>query len=87
MVRSPGRGWLAQLPDMVASTLTKLCGECGLGAQRKTQYNARRHCAVQWGPDVTRRFLKRNGLALVVRSHECVARGLQVRHAFVGVWQ
>ena len=31
---------------------------------------ARGSCTIKWGPDVTREFLERNKLGLVVRSHQ-----------------
>ena len=35
---------------------------------------------VTFGPDVTERFCARNGLALVVRSHQVVGHGYKVMH-------
>lgn len=37
-----------------------------------------RGAGVVFGPDVTRRFLQRNNLAMVIRSHECVRTGFEL---------
>jgi len=39
-----------------------------------------RGCGVLFGPDITKRFLERNGLELVVRSHEMKQEGYSVQH-------
>ncbi|OQR88086.1 calcineurin-like phosphoesterase [Achlya hypogyna] len=39
-----------------------------------------RGAGIQFGPDLVRDFLRANGLALVVRSHECVAKGFEWPH-------
>jgi len=44
-----------------------------------TEFNSARQCAVRWGPDVTRRFLEFNDLELIIRSHEVVDKGFNVR--------
>ena len=41
---------------------------------------SRRGAGVLWGEDVTRRFLSREGLAVLVRSHQCVQDGVAVTH-------
>lgn len=40
-----------------------------------------RGAGVEFGPDVTNDFCQSNGIALVVRSHECVQEGYEVRAA------
>lgn len=39
-----------------------------------------RGCALLFGPDVTKNFLQKNGLLMVVRSHECMQSGFEVHH-------
>lgn len=46
-----------------------------------TRFNVGRNCAVTFGSDVTREFLSDNRLQLLIRSHEVVPRGYQVRLA------
>ena len=41
---------------------------------------SRREVGCLFGPDVTRGFLAQNGLAMVVRSHECVHTGYEIAH-------
>ena len=41
---------------------------------------SKRGVGVQFGPDVTERFLKKNNLEYVVRSHEVKTRGYEVGH-------
>ena len=41
---------------------------------------SRRGVGLSFGPDVTKRFLERSDLALVVRSHEVRDRGYEVEH-------
>ncbi len=42
--------------------------------------NERRGYSCEFGPDVTARFLRQNGLLYVVRSHECVQYGYDLCH-------
>ena len=42
---------------------------------------SKRGIGVQFGPDVTRRFLEDNGLELLVRSHEVRLQALAAFHA------
>jgi Ca2+-binding EF-hand superfamily protein/diadenosine tetraphosphatase ApaH/serine/threonine PP2A family protein phosphatase len=39
-----------------------------------------RGAGVLWGEDVTKQFLKKNSLACLVRSHQCVEAGVDVTH-------
>lgn len=48
--------------------------------QRGTSHNDIRKFASFFGPDVTEGFLKRHGLSMVVRSHECFPEGYQFCH-------
>lgn len=41
---------------------------------------SKRGVGIQFGPDVTRRFLESNGLDYIVRSHEVKAEGYEVSH-------
>ena len=41
---------------------------------------SKRGTGVQFGPDITENFLQRNGLDLVIRSHEVKAEGYEVSH-------
>jgi serine/threonine-protein phosphatase 5 len=41
---------------------------------------SKRGVGVQFGPDVTKRFLKHNNLSYVIRSHEVKAEGYEVMH-------
>ncbi|KAM7299415.1 serine/threonine-protein phosphatase 5 [Ixodes scapularis] len=41
---------------------------------------SKRGVGIHFGPDVTRRFLDRNGLDYVIRSHEVKADGYEVAH-------
>ncbi|EEC18365.1 serine-threonine phosphatase 2A, catalytic subunit, putative, partial [Ixodes scapularis] len=41
---------------------------------------SKRGVGIHFGPDVTRRFLERNGLDYVIRSHEVKADGYEVAH-------
>ena len=41
---------------------------------------SRRGAGVLWGEDVTRHFLTRENLAVLVRSHQCVNDGVSVTH-------
>ena len=41
---------------------------------------SKRGVGTQFGPDVTRRFLTRNNLDLVIRSHEVKNEGYEVMH-------
>nr|CAG4645435.1 EOG090X03S1 [Lynceus sp. MCZ IZ 141354] len=41
---------------------------------------SKRGVGIQFGPDVTDRFLKKNGLEYVVRSHEVKADGYEIAH-------
>ena len=41
---------------------------------------SKRGVGIQFGPDVTRRFLERNNLDYVIRSHEVKADGYEVAH-------
>ena len=45
-----------------------------------TAFNQARNCAVTWGPDVTRRFLRQTSLELIIRSHQVVPGGIQMSH-------
>jgi diadenosine tetraphosphatase ApaH/serine/threonine PP2A family protein phosphatase len=38
-----------------------------------------RNVGVMFGPDVTAAFLAHNHLQVIIRSHECVPNGTQVR--------
>ena len=40
---------------------------------------SKRGVGVQFGPDVTKRFLDANNLKMLIRSHECKDRGYEVR--------
>lgn len=42
--------------------------------------NALRGAGTYFGPDVTRRFLKRNKMMYIVRSHECKPEGYELNH-------
>lgn len=45
---------------------------------------SKRGVGVQFGPDVTKRFLDANNLKMLIRSHECKDRGYEVRtHLFI----
>ena len=41
---------------------------------------SRRGAGYLFGPDVTRRFLEKNGLSMVIRSHEVKAAGYEIAH-------
>ena len=41
---------------------------------------SKRGVGTQFGPDVTKRFLEKNDLQLVVRSHEVKQEGYEVMH-------
>ena len=46
---------------------------------------SKRGVGVQFGPDVTKRFLDANNLKMLIRSHECKDRGYEVRALFHSV--
>jgi serine/threonine-protein phosphatase 5 len=42
--------------------------------------NSKRGVGIQFGPDVTENFLKRNGLKMIIRSHEVKHGGYEIAH-------
>ncbi len=42
-----------------------------------------RNVGVMFGPDVTAAFLAHNHLQVIIRSHECVPNGTQVRRSLL----
>jgi serine/threonine-protein phosphatase 5 len=41
------------------------------------RHPSKRGCGLQFGPDITARFLERNGLKLLVRAHEVKQEGFE----------
>jgi serine/threonine-protein phosphatase 5 len=41
---------------------------------------SKRGCGIQFGPDVTKKFLEHNNLKMLIRSHEVKHEGYEIAH-------